>query len=268
MALFRIILCGLIARTHYIRDCRSLSRIVKTDQFKIYKVDDASPYTAKLFGLRLRYRSKLIKQKISAAFFEVFRFLLPIKMSDFADNCRSGDLDIKSRKLCPPAEVRGMKKLDRSAFTRNIEVLGIKVPFNAVAVVSRRFKDALLKIPRIRPIVELGDSDPDSLTHKLLLFDPRKYESASDFSDFQKDILKKESIDLQSCKMFELTMSYENWLYDGIIDAVLPESCNGVGGFSTVGHIAHLNLRDDLLEYKYLIGKCYELWILKFQDIY
>lgn len=257
MALFRIILCGLFARTHYIRDCRSLSRIVKTDQFKIYKVDDSSAYTAKLVGLKLRYRSEQFKQKISATFSEVFRLLLPIRMYDFTDNCRSSDLDMKSRKLCPPAEVRGMKKLDRSAFARNIEVLGIKVPFNAVAVVSKRFRDALLKIPRIRPIVELGDSDPDNLTHKLLLFDPRKYESASDFSDFQKDILKKESIDLQSCKMFELTMLYENWLYDGILDAVLPESSDGVGGFSVVGHIAHLNLRDDLLEYKHLIGKSY-----------
>lgn len=257
MALCRIIVCGLIARTHYIRDCRSSSRIVKTDKFKIYKVDDADAYTVKLAGLRLRYRSEQFKQKISAAVSEVLRLLLPIRMSDFTDNCRTIDLDMKSRKLCPPAEVRGMKKLDRSAFTRNIEVLGLKVPFNAVAVVSRRFKDALLKIPRIRPIVDLGDSDPGNLTHKLLIFDPRKYESANDFSDFQKDFLKKESIDLQSCKMFELKMSYENWLYDGILDAVLPESSNGVGGFSIVGHIAHLNLRDDLLEYKHLIGKFY-----------
>lgn len=257
MALCRIILCDLIARTHYIRDCRSLSRIVKTDQFKIYKVDDACAYSAKLVCSRLRYRSEKFQQKISAAFSKVFRLLLPIKMSDFNDNCRTGDLDMRSRRLCPPEEVRGMKKLDRSAFTRNIEVLGLKVPFNSVAVVSRRFKDALLKIPRIRPIVELGDSDPDSLTHKLLLFDPRKYESANDFSDFQKDILRKESIDLRSCKMFELTLSYENWLYDGILDAVLPESSDGVGGFSIVGHIAHLNLRDNLLEYKHLLGKFY-----------
>ena len=52
----------------------------------------------------------------------------------------------------------------------------------------------------------------------------------------------------------EINISYENWKYDQVLAAILPEDCEGVAGFSQVGHIVHLNLRDEVLEYKKIIG--------------
>ena len=153
-----------------------------------------------------------------------------------------------------PEKVRGMTCLDRSAFTVVVSVPGIKVPMSAVAPVSHRFKKCLLKVPKVKPIAELDEIDENKLTHKLVLFDPNKLDSAGDFNQNNKEFFSVNGVCLESFQHYSLTLSYENWTYDEILDAVLPKDADSVGGFSTVGHIAHLNLRDHLLDYKHLIG--------------
>jgi tRNA (guanine37-N1)-methyltransferase len=70
-----------------------------------------------------------------------------------------------------------------------------------------------------------------------------------------KEFLKLNNTEVNSDSLFNITLSYENFTYDQILSALLPIGGNGVGGFSIIGHIAHLNLRDELLEYKTVIGK-------------
>ena len=49
-------------------------------------------------------------------------------------------------------------------------------------------------------------------------------------------------------------MNYVHWRLDDILGAVLPEGVT-VAGFSQIGHIVHLNLKEHLQEYKKLIGE-------------
>lgn len=50
-------------------------------------------------------------------------------------------------------------------------------------------------------------------------------------------------------------LTYENWSAEEILKAILPDGVPNVTGFSVVGHVAHLNLKDSHQPYKHVIGK-------------
>ncbi|KAL5548081.1 hypothetical protein UlMin_003312 [Ulmus minor] len=62
----------------------------------------------------------------------------------------------------------------------------------------------------------------------------------------------KPMFDLVRCK---LTLFYDYWQMNEILEVLLPEDMIVPSAFETVGHIAHLNLRDEHLPYKKLIAK-------------
>ena len=53
----------------------------------------------------------------------------------------------------------------------------------------------------------------------------------------------------------KLSLGYDYWTAEQVLEAVLPEGTPAPVSFETVGHIAHLNLRDHNLEYKSIIGE-------------
>ncbi|KAK2984734.1 hypothetical protein RJ640_004559 [Escallonia rubra] len=60
------------------------------------------------------------------------------------------------------------------------------------------------------------------------------------------------ALELVRCR---LTLFYNYWQMDEILEALLPKDMIIPSAFETVGHIAHLNLRDEHLPYKRLIAK-------------
>ena len=56
---------------------------------------------------------------------------------------------------------------------------------------------------------------------------------------------------------YSLQLDYEFWDYYDIMRAILPEDAHDEipSGFSIVGHVAHLNLREQYLPYKHLIAQ-------------
>ncbi|GLT77239.1 hypothetical protein SLA2020_488440 [Shorea laevis] len=60
------------------------------------------------------------------------------------------------------------------------------------------------------------------------------------------------SIELVRCR---LTLFYDYWGMNEILEALLPNGLVVPSTFETVGHIAHLNLRDEHLPYKKVIAK-------------
>ncbi|GLT83420.1 hypothetical protein SLE2022_017100 [Rubroshorea leprosula] len=60
------------------------------------------------------------------------------------------------------------------------------------------------------------------------------------------------SIELVRCR---LTLFYDYWGMNEILEALLPNGLVVPSAFETVGHIAHLNLRDEHLPYKKVIAK-------------
>ncbi|TKY49033.1 tRNA (guanine(37)-N1)-methyltransferase 1 [Spatholobus suberectus] len=60
------------------------------------------------------------------------------------------------------------------------------------------------------------------------------------------------TLELVRCK---LTLFYDYWQMTEVLETLLPEGMIIPSAFETVGHIAHLNLRDEHLPYKRLIAK-------------
>jgi len=152
-----------------------------------------------------------------------------------------------------PASVRGMKVLNRDAFTVDVSVTGLKVPVQSVAVVRQRYKHWLLKVCKLPPIAELSDDDVDRHSHRLFLFSPHYVKMDGAFGEGDRSFLSENGVDLADVQLYRIKLTYENFSYDDVLDAVLPGE-NAVGGFSIIGHIAHLNLKENLLEYKHIIG--------------
>lgn len=61
----------------------------------------------------------------------------------------------------------------------------------------------------------------------------------------------------QGFTKYELQLDYDYWTADEIIQAILPEKLleGSPTGFSMTGHVAHMNLNEEYLPYKHIIGQ-------------
>ncbi|EDS33123.1 tRNA methyltransferase [Culex quinquefasciatus] len=144
--------------------------------------------------------------------------------------------------LRPPAAVRGMTVLEREAFNKQAKVPYLKVPgelnFNTVCMAVKKL---LLKMERYKPV---------RTEEAKIILHPAGVKSWDDLKE-----LKLDGLDSDCLGWEEIQIGFDNWRYDEIFRAVLPEDKEGLSAFSKVGHVIHLNLKDHLLPYKALIGE-------------
>ncbi|KAL4656322.1 tRNA (guanine(37)-N1)-methyltransferase isoform X1 [Arapaima gigas] len=148
----------------------------------------------------------------------------------------------------PPLEVRGMTCLDREAFSRTVTVPALRAQKEVVGTLVKSLKKVMLQLPGVKRVMEDDDK------HRLLLLDPTRVSSPNSFSETESQALEKLGVPLDF-QSHELQLTYENLKADEILRAVLPEGQDVTSGFSRVGHVAHLNLREHQLPYKNLIGQ-------------
>lgn len=154
--------------------------------------------------------------------------------------------------LKPPVDVRGMIQLDRDRFTTTVNVPCLKVKNVSIQPVSDILKQYLLKLAHfkaIRPMEDQHQSDRE------IFLNPKTITQFSDFTQKDKEKLITFGVNETSFGLSPLRVTYENWSVDDVFSAVLPEGGNTASSFSLVGHIVHLNLRDELLDYKHVIGE-------------
>ncbi|XP_047594861.1 LOW QUALITY PROTEIN: tRNA (guanine(37)-N1)-methyltransferase [Lutra lutra] len=155
-----------------------------------------------------------------------------------------------SELFSPPSNVRGMTKLDRTAFKKTVTIPVLKVRKEIVNKLMRSLKRAALQRPGIKRVIE----DPEDEESRLIMLDPYKIFTDDSFERAELSILKQLNVNPQISK-YSLELTYENFKSEEILKAVLPEGQDVTSGFSRVGHIAHLNLRDHQLPFKHLIGQ-------------
>lgn len=182
-------------------------------------------------------------QAISSNFYDIFNDL-KLKMDNI-------DSESEVSELCPPKHVIGMKVLDKSAFKRTCKIPGVKVPIKAIKQMSKCMKLSMLRMPKLKPIADLENFDPDFKSHKLFLLNPLKYKSLDDFSNEERQMCNEADVDLTSFQKYDTELCYDNWTASEIIPAIVKTN---VSGFSIIGHIAHLNLKEEVLQYKHIIG--------------
>ncbi|XP_038191809.1 tRNA (guanine(37)-N1)-methyltransferase isoform X2 [Arvicola amphibius] len=150
----------------------------------------------------------------------------------------------------PPPEVRGMTELDRTAFKKTVSVPVLKVRKEVVNRLMRALKRVALQRPGIKRVIE----DPDDGDTRLIMLDPFKMLTVDSFEKAELGVLEELAVNPQLSE-YNLELTYENFKSEEILRAVLPEGQDVTSGFSRVGHIAHLNLRDHQLPFKHLIGQ-------------
>jgi len=138
--------------------------------------------------------------------------------------------------------------LDTSQFTTILDVQAIRVLSNKCQILMKLLKGKCLDRPRLKSVIP----DPEDPKFRLILLK----ESVTCEGDLPAEALAKiQDEGLTPFITHQVKMDYEYFTAEQILKQVLPAGVEVPGSFETIGHVAHLNLRDELLPYKSVIGK-------------
>ncbi|XP_008166460.1 tRNA (guanine(37)-N1)-methyltransferase isoform X1 [Chrysemys picta bellii] len=210
------------------------ARLLKTKLFRTAASNTSFP---EVWLLLVQYFERL------PGFFWVVQRNSFFTMPEILEN--KADLELYS----PHPEVRGMTTLDRAAFKRTIVVPVLKVKKEVINKLLKSLKHITLHRPGLKRVID-DPKDED----RLVLLDPHKISAEYSLGESEQEILKQFNIDPQVSK-YNLELTYDNFKTEEILRAVLPVGQDVTSGFTRIGHIAHLNLRDHQLPYKHLIGQ-------------
>ncbi|CAG2062516.1 unnamed protein product, partial [Timema podura] len=177
-----------------------------------------------------------------------------------------------SRLLLPPLSVRGMKKLDRTMFIKQISVPWLEIDSCKVGKAMKNLKKYTLKFekfkslqtiaPSTNELVAINDERPaisnpltENNTKKKLILNPLLVISFNSLDENHRIELENLNISKENLHFSELTLTYDNWGAVEVLKSILPEDQDSVTSYSLIGHIAHVNLRSHVLDYKSIIGE-------------
>jgi tRNA (guanine37-N1)-methyltransferase len=191
----------------------------------------------------------------------------------------------------------GMKDLDKSKFTVYRKVWALILPeiryineFLGKKARSNNESSIVLTIPQHTSLVQFKKDElpldlfekisPKNSKLKALLLKEDIYITENDEKhkadeNYEPELLKKNITDNQYNRLKELEAIYriytlkfdfDYWAYDDILKAILPEELieQCPSAFTIAGHLAHLNLKEQYMPYRKIIG---EVILEKFPNI-
>ncbi|GAB5593783.1 tRNA(m(1)G37)methyltransferase [Umbelopsis nana] len=150
----------------------------------------------------------------------------------------------------PPPAQKGMTQLNREAFKRVVKVYAVRIPATKVMSFQKQIRNDLFNQPKLRNVVD----DKESKETRLILL--RSDVTSPELKEVSEE--SKEVIDSEGLGVTEhfIDLSYDYWTSDEILRAILPDELTEVpSAFTSVGHIAHMNLREEYLPWKNIIGQ-------------
>ena len=158
--------------------------------------------------------------------------------------------------------------LDRSIIKDTISLIALKVITPDIASALKELKDLLFNRPNFRNVVDLPNIEVDakldetggksgkSKVTKLILLSEKIKSTDLDSLPTEAGCLKS-WLESHTGELVPhiLTLTYTNYTYEEVLQRVLPKGVEIPSSFETVGHIAHLNLRDAHLPFKFLIAQ-------------
>lgn len=148
--------------------------------------------------------------------------------------------------------------LNKAAFSKTVNIAAASILDNKNI---SRIRQSLAKHSDILPLERLSVIQPDpdaSLAaqgRKCLLLKPTiSPKEPETWGPRVSELVRKGEVGLVH---FHLRLDYDYWTSRDVLISLLPEELHDdiPGGFNTAGHVAHLNLRDQHLLYKQLIGQ-------------
>lgn len=151
---------------------------------------------------------------------------------------------------------RGMTVLDRSKFNLSVPLVAAKLKYpKYISELGKNCRHDLLNLHAISRVIKWNAGTPSEEKGILLRHDLTDVESVPQvLAETTLSVLEKAGA---SYVPYTLELDYDYWKSEEVLAAILPESLLDEipTGFTVVGHIAHLNLRDEYLPYKAIIGQ-------------
>ncbi|KAF8910145.1 Met-10+ like-protein-domain-containing protein [Gymnopilus junonius] len=150
----------------------------------------------------------------------------------------------------PPPYNGPKDSLDKDVFRKTLSVLGARIPPEKTRVLlkANELKECLMDLPKIRTVVS-DPSQPDG--DRLVLL---RVSEKSDIPQLAQEFLDKEATGLVE---YKIDLDYDYWTAEECLHAFLPPELRegAPTGFAMTGHIAHVNLNNEYLPYKHVIGQ-------------
>jgi len=144
-----------------------------------------------------------------------------------------------------PAEGFVMPVLDKPSFNRTIELVALRVPAKLVGDSMKLLRSHLLNKPKMKDVAAT-----ESDTSRLILLSEDA--DASALPSVVADFVAAHELTVLP---HTVTLGYEMLTADQVLKRLLPEGMDVPSSFEQIGHIAHLNLRDEHGPYKPLIAE-------------
>ncbi|KAJ3214103.1 serine/threonine-protein kinase M1 [Dinochytrium kinnereticum] len=154
--------------------------------------------------------------------------------------------------LLPPMN-KGMVALNRDLFKKSFNLAALRIPSSSCTEAMQRLEGTRLDVPRLPSIVE-DPAAPSLRPTRLLLLDPA-VATADNFESLPAGVQEFATSVGAEPSQYTLSLGYDYWTADQILRSILPDELEVPGSFEMIGHIAHLNLRDQYLPYKSIIGE-------------
>lgn len=140
-----------------------------------------------------------------------------------------------------------MTVLDRDAFKMTVTTKALRIPFLSVKEVTTQLENELLNLPRIRSVVNDNSSSETKLVLLRLDFDEIRNSLSSD---------KLKYIEEHDIVPYSFDVGYDYWTAEQILYSVMPEGdAETPSSYTTTGHIAHVNLKEENQPFKQLIAQ-------------
>lgn len=139
--------------------------------------------------------------------------------------------------------------LDKSQFETTLSLVALKIPAKLCTQYMSTLREHLFQRPRMKRVFDV----PDCPSDRLLLLGESVDMGLSVLSAEQRQFVKDNC--LGEPEAFSLKLGYEHLSADEVLRKILPADSEIPSSFEQAGHIAHLNLRDEMLPYKQLIGR-------------
>lgn len=148
-------------------------------------------------------------------------------------------------KLSPP-KFSGLEEFDRENFIKTISVPTITLQEqhnkNMTAIV-KTLKKFIIKVNKF-----------NAVSNSKIYMNP---DIIQDWTDLPSETLEELNINSSNFIHEDVTFTYQNWKADELVKAIIPDDIEPATSYSKIGHILHMNLKDNLLPYKTAIAQIY-----------
>lgn len=190
-------------------------------------------------------------------------------ISNIAKNLFKSKFKIQKNFVCTKMKLnfdpklKGMKELNRDLFKIEFNVPVLKVKKNNYIQFKKLLKDYIFDTANLKKYQDLSKEDPLFTSHKNVILDPECFNLDKIEPSIRQELAKLLEKNVEEVPNFvenlSIQLNYNDLKFDDIMKAIIPDDIISenayVKGYSIIGHIAHFNLRDQVLNYKNIIGK-------------